>query len=126
MSTRRITVEEVLEASRTVNFKLRRGSMVRKEIQYACAQGALLLASGVEVEEVNNIGYLLMNDIYGEPYAANFRNGFDGFILDFGGQTREVFYRPQWTGDDKQRADLGFADGQAVAAAVFQTQGAHA
>jgi len=120
MSTRRITVEEVLEAARKSKLRLRRGSMYRSDFKCACAQGVILIADGVDEEVVNTKGYLLMNERYGYPYAANFRNAFDDY------NHREMFYNDDWDDEERERAILGFADGQAVAAAVFQKQGSQA
>jgi hypothetical protein len=120
MSTRRITVEEVLEAARKANIRLRRGTMYDRQKHCGCAQGALLLAEGFDDEYVNTKGYLAINERYGYPYAANFRNAFDDY------NHREMFYCDDWTTEERERAILGFADGQAVAAAVFQKQGAQA
>jgi len=109
MSTRRITVEEVLEAYRVTGIAPGKGDMM------CCAMGAVLRAEGHDME-----AHMLSDEepvaftLFGEPYGCGFTQAFDG-----------VEGNPdRWHNGDLERWKAGFADGQAVAAAVFQKQGA--
>jgi len=111
MSTRRITVEEVLEAYRVTGVTPGRGSMK------CCAMGAVLRSDGYEMDAPLDSGDKPPAlAVFGEAYGCGFTQAFDGCV---GNPDR-------WRNKDLERWKEGFADGQAVAAAVFQKQGSQA
>lgn len=99
---RRITVEEVLEAYRVTGMKpMRRYTIIRNQCA-GCAIGALAVASGVP-SELDCI-YDWRDKMFGASYVKGFMNSFD--------DTPPSMSNEQY--------NQGYADGQAVAAAVFQ------
>lgn len=99
---RRITVEEVLEAYRVTGLVPRRGTycMTIFGARCGCAVGALGAANSIAVENLS----CWAGELYGTEYLAGFLNGFD----------KEIYVV-----EESDEILAGYADGQAVAAAVF-------
>jgi hypothetical protein len=111
MSTRRITVEEVLEAYRVTGILPCIGTYCTNKGEMACAIGALAIAAG-SVRR-GPVAYHWATEEFGSDYVHGFVAGFDDEGFDDGRR-------------ENTRAAEGFEDGDSVRKAVFQKQGAQA
>jgi hypothetical protein len=115
MPDRRITIEEVEEAYRVRGLEPTDWTYLEEDAEQADCFGVLAPAG----LDCNGIHAWACAE-FGNEYRGGFVHGFD----------RERPKKARWadlvkqSATDRERYDQGFADGQAVAAAVFQKQGA--